>query len=467
MDLDGTTALSGRAGLAGVQWLLLGGPAREALRGALSDMLNAGALLGAITLQRAKYKPGRHLTAYFAVEARTPTSIPQGERHIEVIWKPAGAEDPRGAPDVWQPMQAEARELGVSAPFQRLAAAVPEWNMYIRVSPLDPDFPQLARVSEPGYVRAMLASGGQAYSGAPAANYEITTIRYRPGQRHVLRYDPVSAAKGGTDGIVFAKIYNSDKGARTFDVVTRVADWFTSSGAPITTVRPLRYVPADEVVLYPCVSGTPVSTLLQDPGADSAYYLGLAGAALQALHQTPTDLIELRSHSFAKEIKGIGSASEHIHALLPEIGAQIQSILADAHALHERLAQEPPAFAYGDFKADHLWATPTGLILIDFDTCYLFDPAIDLGKFLADLHWWYDRYNLPGVEQAREDFLAGYGAAALPERIARARLYEVLVLVKSTVRRVRLFDADWEQRTARLILTAAGLLRQLQEDTLT
>jgi aminoglycoside phosphotransferase (APT) family kinase protein len=461
MDLNVTTALSGRAGLAGVQWLLLAAPAREALHGALSDMLNDGAMLGAITLQRAKYKPGRHLTAYYAVEAHEPSRGPLRERHIEVIWKPTGAEDPHGAPAVWQGIQAEALELGVSAPFRRLAASVPDRNMHIRVSPLDPDFPQLVRVSEPGYVRTMLASGD-----APANDYTIATIRYRPGQRHVLRYDPANAAEASTHGVVFAKIYNSDKGARTFDVVTRVADWFTSSNAIITTVRPLRYVPADGVVLYPCVSGTPLSSLLQDPGAGTAAYLELAGSALHALHQTPTDLIELQPHSFGKEIKGIVSASEHIHALLPETGAQIQSILTDAQALHQRLAQEPPAFAYGDFKADHLWATPTGLVLIDFDTCYFFDPAIDLGKFLADLHWWYDRSSLHGVEQAREHFLEGYGAAALPERVARARLYEVLVLVKSTVRRVRLFDADWEQRTSRLIDTAANLLRKLQAETL-
>ncbi len=466
MDLDVTTALSGRAGLAGVQWLLLGAPAREALRGALNDMLNHDAILGAMTLQRAKYKPGRHLTAYYTVEARQPTSGPQGERHIEVIWKPTGAEDPHGDPALWQGMQAEALELGVSAPFQRLAASIPEWNMYIRVSPLDPDFPQLVRVSEPGYVRTMLTPDGHAPSGALASDYQIATIRYRPGQRHVLRYDPADAAETSMAGVVFAKIYNSDKGARTFDVVTRAADWLTARSAGITTVRPLRYVPADGMLLYPCVSGTPLSSLLQDPGADSAYSLGLAGTALKALHQIPTTLLELQPHSFAKEIKGIVSASEHIHTLLPETGARIRALLTEAQALHQRLAQEPPAFAYGDFKADHLWAMSTGLILIDFDTCYLFDPAIDLGKFLADLHWWYDRYDLPGVEHAREHFLEGYGAAALPERVARARLYEVLVLVKSTVRRVRLFDADWEQRTARLIRTAEGLLRNLQEDTL-
>jgi hypothetical protein len=42
------------------------------------------------------------------------------------------------------------------------------------------------------------------------------------------------------------------------------------------------------------------------------------------------------------------------------------------------------------------------------------------------------------------------------------RLYEALVLVKTTARRVRLFDGDWEPRTARLIDQADGLLHSLE-----
>jgi aminoglycoside phosphotransferase (APT) family kinase protein len=185
-----------------------------------------------------------------------------------------------------------------------------------------------------------------------------------------------------------------------------------------------------------------------------------AGAALAALHRTPTTLVELQPHSFAKEIKGIASASEHVHPLLPGTGAQIKQILAAAQALHERLPQEPPAFAYGDCKADHLWVTPAGLTLIDFDTCYLSDPAIDLGKFLADIQWWYDAYGLDGVAAAQEQFLSGYGTAS-DGRLQRARLYEALVLTKSTVRRVKLFDHDWAPRTERLIACAGAVLDRL------
>jgi aminoglycoside phosphotransferase (APT) family kinase protein len=278
----------------------------------------------------------------------------------------------------------------------------------------------------------------------------------------VLRYDPAGVAgRAEGDGTVFAKIYNSDKGARTFGVVTRVAEWLATHGAGMTAVRPIAYLAEDGAVLYPHVSGTPLSHMLQEPGPELAGYLRQSGAALRALHQTPTTLVELQPHSFEKEIKGIVSASEHIHALLPAVHARIGAILEQARALHARLPQEQPGFAYGDFKADHLWVTPAGLTLIDFDTCYLADQAIDLGKFLADLHWWHDGYGLPGVEQSRADFLAGY-ADLSPERLARARLYEVLVLVKSTARRVRLFDKDWAERTDRLIGRADGLLEQLE-----
>ena len=61
---------------------------------------------------------------------------------------------------------------------------------------------------------------------------------------------------------------------------------------------------------------------------------------------------------------------------------------------------------------------------------------------------------------AQAQFLAGYGPTTAG-RLARARLYEALVLIKSTVRRVKLFDPDWAARTERLIGRATAVLDQL------
>jgi hypothetical protein len=361
-------------------------------------------------------------------------------------------------------MEGEAVEASLATPFRALLADDPAWGMYVQVSPLDAEFPQLVRVSSPPYIADMLADYADDGQTQISSHYAVTTIRYRPGQRHVLRYDPLgSGGVSGPGGTIFAKIYNSNKGARAFHVASTVAEWLDEQQANIGAVRPLTYIPAEGVALYPCVTGTPLSYLLRDGGSASVGWLRQAGAALAALHRTPESLVELQPHSFAKEVKSIASASEHIHTLLPATGDRITDLLERAQALYERLPQEPPAFAYGDFKADHLWLREDGgLTLIDFDTCYHFDQAIDLGKFLADIHWWFDGYGLDGVPEAQEQFLAGYGPLTT-ERLLNARLYEALVLTKTTARRVKLFDSDWAERTTRLIATVDRLLQELEQ----
>ena len=449
-------ALSGGAGLTGVQWVLQAPPTRKVLRRELSAMLGAGGRLGSCRLRRVKFKPGRHLKAYYDVSVYDGSTGTASIRPIEVRWTPRGAEHLSPTPASFA-LEAEALSRGSTAPFARLVGDLPAWGMRIQIAPIDPAFPQLARVFDPAYVCAMLGANGWPQSSASLCS--VTPIRYRPGQRHVFRYD-LAEAPGSSILTLFAKVYNSDKGTRTFAGGTHMSDWLASRAAGVAAVRPAAYVAADSVVLYPRVTGTPLVWQLRHPGRRTEHLLRDTGAALRLVQHMPEGLIELKAHSFAAEMRSIASASTHLKALLPSASARVEAILGCAQELHERLPQEPPALAYGDFKADHVWITPQGLTLIDFDTFYRFDPAIDAGKFLADLHWWYDSYGLPGVEQAQAQFLEGYAPGIPPARLLRARLYEVLVLVKITARRVRLFDRDWAPRTERLIDRAAAALQQ-------
>ena len=256
MDLNISTALSGSAGLAGLHWLLREAPAHEALLGTLKDVLEDGTTIGAIRLQRAKYKPGRYMTTYHAVELHNASG--PSTRLIEVSWLPPGSADPRGERDAMLAMQAEAIKRGLAAPFRALLAENAAWGMFVQIFPLDADFPKLARLADPAYVQGVLAAEATVQPIAPS--YRITPIRYRPGQRHVLRYDPINAA-GRIDerGTLFAKVYNSDKGARTFDVAARISDWLAEQNNGIGAVHPLAYIAAEGLVLYPRVVGTPLS----------------------------------------------------------------------------------------------------------------------------------------------------------------------------------------------------------------
>ena len=457
-------ALSGRAKLEGIQWVLLSAASRRALRNQLKARLSPAAVLGPCRLRRARFKPGRKLTAYYDAFFHMEGTEGYCARPIAVTWGSDGQAD-REKADLAE-LQAEALREGVAAPFRELVTNLPEWNMHLQISPLDARFPQLVRLSDPQHVRDMLAA---VYSLSDLATdqprpggYAVTSIRYRPGQRHVLRYDPLGAAKGRRS--VFAKLYTAEDGAGVFHRATLVGEWLAQAREPrVAAVRPLACVAADGVVLHQGLSGAPLSDHLRRPGPSVARCLERVGAALHALHHPPRAVVgPLQAHDFAAEVSEIARASEHIRVLLPSIGAAIEALLECAREVHHRLPQEPPTFTHGDFKPDHVWLTPGGLTLIDFDSSHLADPALDIGKFLAHLQLWHIMYDQPGLEPAQESFLIGYALGAPKERLVRARLYQVVELVKITARRVRLFDPDWAFRTERLIGRAQAVMNDLE-----
>ena len=459
LALNLADAQSGPANLRGIQWVLLSATPRRILRDQLRALLSAPAMLASCHLRRARLKPGLQLTAYYAALVRVEGAERFCARPIAVTWRLDGDADRRQAGDAPAGIQAEAVCRGVAAPFRQLTADLPEWGMHIQVSPLDARFPQLVRLSDPRYVRDMLA-GAHAAEEVLNSRYTVTPVRYHPGQRHVLRYAPVDTTKGG---VVVAKLYTEQEGAYVFRVASHAAAWLAEHGEGVTAVRPLGYIAEDSVVLYPALFGAPLSERLRRPSLGVARCLERTGAALRALHHLPQALSgPLQSHAFAVEVNEIAQqAIDHIPALLPSVGKEIGALLHRARELHELLPQEPPTFTHGDFKSEHVWVAPGGPVLIDFDSSCLADPAYDVGKFLADLHLWYVTYNQPELEEAQERFLLKYAPGAPDGRLLRARLYEAVELVK-IARRVPLFDRDWVSLTRQAIRRAQAVMNDLE-----
>jgi len=187
---------SGRAGIPEVRWALRGAAPKRAICAAIQGLLEDGATVGACRLRRVKFKPGRKLTVTYDAWIRARNA--HVARPVVVVWD-CGEGVARGEPQLHE-LEAEAVCRGLAAPFRRLQARVPELGASVTVSPLDPKLPQLVRLCDPAYVAAMLAA---ASAGAPRNAYRVLTIRYRPGERHVLRYEPAQVAPGRA---VFAKL---------------------------------------------------------------------------------------------------------------------------------------------------------------------------------------------------------------------------------------------------------------------
>jgi aminoglycoside phosphotransferase (APT) family kinase protein len=444
-------ALAGDDGADGARWALRAPGPRALLRRQLAAMLPAGQPLGPCRLRRAKFKPGRRLNAWYDLDLGAA-----GRRPVAVTW-----EDPPPAAD-WpaaDAMEAQAAAAGLAAPFLRLRSAVPELGLRVLVAPLDPAFGQLLRLSDPAQVPGLLAAAGAGAVGA-GRPWSVAAVRYRPGQRHVLRWQQ----DGARDRAVFAKLYRRGGSAQAFRLASRVADWLDGVGGPVAGARPLGHLPEADVLLYPFVPGTQLVAGLGRGGAVLAQRLVRAGAILRALHAAPPELAEgLPGSSFDDAAEEVHKAAAHVRFLLPATGTALEELLDRARKLHARLPGEADVFAHADYKSDHLLATPERLTVIDFDTCALADPALDLGKLVADLRFRAFRGLAVDPDWARARLLEGYGPASRP-RLLRARLYEALVLAKLTVRRVSVADPDWAGRTTALVGRSAGLLDGLERE---
>jgi aminoglycoside phosphotransferase (APT) family kinase protein len=472
-------AISGRDGADGVRWVLQGPPLRQVVRRELRHALTEPELLGICRLRRARFRPGSRLSAWYDVGLRSGSaSVPSSEsRQVAVTWTARRGDGARRAENATAAIATAAVDAGLAGPFRSLAAEVPGLGLRLLVWPVDPSHPQLIRVADPRHVREMLAAVA-AIASSPSAlrpsGYAVRAVRYRPGQRHVLRYDPVGSADGGADGpALFAKLYRAGGAARAFEVAEWIAARMRFDHRGVTAVQPVAWVPDDDVVLYAELAGEPLTRRLGEPDAALARHLELAGAALRDLHgiAPPGDTAGLTAFDLGAELRSLAGAAGRLGAVLPGAGAGLASLLDRATAVHERLPPEAPVLAHGDYKADHLWVAPGGrcLTVIDFDSCYLAEPAVDLGKFLADLQWWYAGRTAHTLAWARQRFLDGYAGAGEPSarhvpsaRLRRARLYEALALGRITSHRVRIFDRAWADHTEALIARAAEILTELE-----
>jgi len=451
--IDPAEALSGRAGGRGIRALLRSGMQREAL----ATMLAAPDGLGRCRLRRVKLKPGRKLTAHYDISFEGAV----GTRSVAVTWTAGPVAF--GDVDEFAACDVKAGERGLLAPFRSLHSERPDLAMRVAVTPLDLTCTNLIDLCDRTYVSAMLNRVVDQWPRDTSVG--IRTIRYRPGERHVLRYTSVA----DTAQVFFAKIHRpsiAGDGAslsrtqRGAAVAAALDGRLQAQTQNMRAAAPAAVLGPEGVVLYPSVPGRSLLAELVNGAASAGPGLATAGELLRTLHQDPgvqTVAVPRRNHH--AEIAATRRACEHITGLLPHLVGGLDQVMERSADLLDRLPGEPEGFTHGDYKAEHVLTTSGGrTTLIDFDSCVQTGLSADLGKFLADLRYWFVTWSRPGLDEAQRRFLAGYGLDAGDPTLNRARLYEAILLVKLAARRVRVDDVDWSTRVSILVAEADALV---------
>lgn len=435
-------ALDGRLGQGAVRRIVRD-PMRFGLRNVTGRNL-PGDGTWRLTLLRTKYKPSRKLTAYYHLSSGGLGG--QGS-HLAVSW--------HAHPQAQLRITAHAAGRREPPALFEQASAQPDgaW-MTMLESPADPAMPQLGRLTDHGHLADLVdrLTGRSAKSTEPAS---ISTIRYRPGQRHVL------AARLGLTAI-YVKADRDDSGARAVPVAEFLGRVLARRCQDALVAEPVGYSGDDSAALWWAASGQPLSRVISRPTSGQARAVERAGRVLRALHDCPSTegvdpALELIGwHDAPTEAASTLRAGEHIAALLAPVGRTYEAAVGEVMDGLDRLPKEPATFCHGDFKTDNLLVHKGALRILDLDRACWADPAVDLGKFLADLRWWCPLGDEAGTLFAA--FRAGYGHCD-PTRWARAELFAALFALKHAARRLPVHDADWEVRTRAQVTVATAAVR--------
>jgi Phosphotransferase enzyme family len=414
---------------------------RTMVRSALSALLEPGARLGRCRWHRVKVKPGRRLT----VSADVVVLYDGGAslRPVTIEWQ-----TPTAALNEWGAGWPEPVAPGI-APFTRLVSQGP---FSVRVSPYDPDFPNLARLLD-------AAAGPVGLSlSTPSQMVSATTVRYRPGQRHVLRFDG-RASDGAPLWTSYAKLAPPGQGQSVAEAAARFAQ--EANRDRVLVVGPVGVL--DDAVLYPSSAGVPLSRLAPGPGAGRrlATWLRCAGGVAAGLHGAPAPATSA-VHTVERELAIAARAVGHVGLLAGHHRNQIAELVDRLTALASATDPGPVVALHGDLKLDHLHRFQGRLLVIDIDRAAPGEAAIDLGNLLADVRWWGRSLHPDQLRAAVAAVGRGYGGdrASSP----RTRLMEAVGLLRIAGRRPCLTSRRWLQETGWAIAAVEGLVVEVERE---
>jgi aminoglycoside phosphotransferase (APT) family kinase protein len=183
------------------------------------------------------------------------------------------------------------------------------------------------------------------------------------------------------------------------------------------------------------------------------------GRALRVLHEAPVPpLVAAHRHGLEEEVAATLRAAEVVDGLAPATGRRLRDgVLAAADRVRDGGARAP-RWTHGDVKGDNILVGEDAVSLLDFDRGALADPALDVGKALADLWWWAP--DDPSAERLQGFLLGGYGSEASDRSLLdRARAYERLFVLKLAARRAPVHEPQWGQTVERAVTRAASGVR--------
>jgi hypothetical protein len=286
-----------------------------------------------------------------------------------------------------------------------------------RLFPDDPDLPGLPSAADGGAMRERFAALPFDATGLKDIDdCEVTPVRYKPGERCVLRYELRSGEKRVA---LFGKLVAAD-GDNLLATLVSLHDAARTIPAMPRVARPLYYWPELDLVLQSEVAGTTHAGRALDtsfPPEARIRWMRSAGSGLAALHRTVW--ASGRRRTLPDDADELQTYRELFKQLAPHLAPRFDDAIK-AISRYARANSEPNAVpSHGALRTDQfLIDRNDGVVLMDLDGFCLATPARDMGNLFAYLDWRTIRKPEDDalIDEARRAFLEGYAEAGpLPD----------------------------------------------------
>jgi hypothetical protein len=356
----------------------------------------------------------------------------------------------------------------------------------VQAFPVDPKLPHLDAVMAPAehadLAAALESTARRTHdvpSDRPLLGIAAEPVRYKPGDRCVLRYR-LHFGEPGTDAAtrtctLVAKLYGELSEAEAADdLLARLRN----DAAVAWTARPLGVVPGLPLALtedlgssrdpLPARSGLDVV----HPGSeDTLDVVRRAARALAELHTSGLDTGDLSRRTGADEAGKAAKRARLLEQYVPDLAPVVREVSDALCATLAGLPADTLRPGHGSYKPSQLMVREGSVFLVDFDQFCLADPALDVGYFLAYLRpagLWYRRAGRRAWFEASADAFRTTYLQRLAERgesadtcagiARRAPAFEAALLLKIAARRANRLHSPRPGEVAAVLDEVAGLL---------
>lgn len=261
--------------------------------------------------------------------------------------------------------------------FRKAAVYDPDLNLLFQIFPADRRLPFLVKAADAKVMKPILEEHIDPVDGRTLSAVAASAIQYKPERKCLIRYqldwhDAQEPAK-----CVYGKVYR--KVNRVYPGLQKIYRAWHNPRFRIP--KPLGMVPDLSLELIGHVPGTHLSLMCREKTFPET--CRQIGHGLCEFHEFPVRLNETRDLSV--ELLEMKSWSENFVMSLPKLGERIRKSISmlEMRLLGQERAQ--PRLVHGDFHVANILVEGERLSLLDFENCFMGNPAIDVGSFYAQL----------------------------------------------------------------------------------